>query len=507
MNFKVINKTVAVADTLFDGFDEQPVDSDFVLPDYYPDIAAVLKCTLKPVVQSKQISGDRVLVDGMTYIQVLYLDEDRKCVRRCEFTKPFTSSFAVKSGMNSPCLMADAKTDYVNCRATSPRRLDIHGSFNVRLKVQAESGNEVVTDMEGDTVHTRKSTAAFSVPAAMAEKVISVNEVLDLGTDASAAADIVRSDAVPVLTDCRLLAGKAVVKGELKLRTLYTTDEATGSTECAKHDIPFSQIIDVEGLEEDFQCDVRLDLIALDITVASGQSGDGRLLEAGIKLLAQIQCHRAGTAEVVTDAYSTKCPLKLETRQMHTSQLTDILTNSSMVHEKLELPSEEVDSVLDIWCDASVIAQRCENDKTIIDGRLIIFMLARDASGIISFYERPSDFVCEYEDAAAAASVDVRVIGVDYSTGASALDINVELSVTRRCYRSQTINAVVSAEEDDSATFQHQKAALKIYFASGGESVWEVAKACHTSTEAVMEENGLSGDILPGDTMLLVPLC
>jgi hypothetical protein len=60
---------------------------------------------------------------------------------------------------------------------------------------------------------------------------------------------------------------------------------------------------------------------------------------------------------------------------------------------------------------------------------------------------------------------------------------------------------------DENAAFPSEKAALKIYFANSGESVWEVAKACHTSMDAVMEENSLGGDVLTKDTMLLVPLC
>ena len=51
MDFKVMNKAISTNETLFDDFDERPVDCDFVLPDYCPDIAAVLKCSLKPVIQ------------------------------------------------------------------------------------------------------------------------------------------------------------------------------------------------------------------------------------------------------------------------------------------------------------------------------------------------------------------------------------------------------------------------------------------------------------------------
>ena len=67
--------------------------------------------------------------------------------------------------------------------------------------------------------------------------------------------------------------------------------------------------------------------------------------------------------------------------------------------------------------------------------------------------------------------------------------------------------AVTAVTADENAGFPEEKAALKIYFANGGESLWEIAKNCHTSVEAVMEENGLQSDVLPGDAMLLVPLC
>lgn len=120
MDIQVTNKVIGTTETLFDDFDERPVDCDFVLPDYLPDIAAVLKCIMKPVVQSKQISGDRLMVDGVANIRVLYLDEARKCVRSCEFSQPFTSTFNVKNLGIGACIRLDAKANYVNCRATSP---------------------------------------------------------------------------------------------------------------------------------------------------------------------------------------------------------------------------------------------------------------------------------------------------------------------------------------------------------------------------------------------------
>ena len=69
---------VGLTQTVFDDVEERPVDGDFVLPDYLPEITAILKCRMRPVVQSHQISGDRVIADGTVYLQLLYLDEERR---------------------------------------------------------------------------------------------------------------------------------------------------------------------------------------------------------------------------------------------------------------------------------------------------------------------------------------------------------------------------------------------------------------------------------------------
>ncbi len=508
MDLKVINKAIAVTETLYDGFDERPVDCDFVLPDYYPDIAAVLKCTLRPVIQSKQLSGDRMIVDVAAIMNILYLDEGRKSIRSCEFTKPFTSTFTVKPYAGNPSTAVFAKTDYVNCRATSPRRLDVHGAFSVKLKMQAEGGNEVVTSIGGDSVYTRKAVVSYSAPAALAEKTFTISEVLDLGQNKPAAEALIRGDAIPVLSDCKMLANKAIIKGELMLGNLYTDDATTGNTQKVRHVIPFSQIIDIDGLDEEWLCDVKLDVVSSDVHITTNQNGEGRLLEVNIKLGAAVQCYKTGMAEIVTDAYCARCPLQLETKRLETEHLAAVRRSTSTVKETLDLPAQGVASVMDIWCEVQPVSEVCENGHAHIKGRLLICMLARDNTGIVSYYERPSEFELTFDDDCNEISSDMNVINVDYSmVGAGQMDIRAEIAVARRCYNKESNLAVCSAEASDNATFAPEKAALKIYFANAGESIWEVAKACHTSMDAVMEENALTSDVLAKDTMLLVPLC
>lgn len=507
MDFQVMEKEIAVCETLVDTFSEQPVDCDFVLPDYCPDIAAVLKCSLDPRIQTRQQSTDRLLADGTALVRVLYLDEERKCVRCCEFSQPFSATFQLPAIPPGASIILSAKTDYVNCRAVSPRRLDIHGAFTVKLTVTAEGSNQVVADILGDGVFTRKRAVVFSVPAASTEKVFTVSEVLELGSGQPAEM-LVRSEVVPTVTDFKVLANKAILKGMLLIRALYVTDSLNGHTETTIQELPFSQIIDVEGLSEDWTCEVELSSLADDLQVSSSQNGENGLLSVSTKLLAMVRCYRTGQAEVVTDAYSARCPLSMNAKRLSVSQLLGIRRDTQTVRETFDLPSETMKDVVDVWCETGPAAVRIEGNRSLLDSRLLVCMLVRDAGGEISYYERADNFTLEYDEACTDMHATLQPCRVEYSvTPSKQMEIRVEMAVTRRCYLTEEGDAVYEAMADESAVFPAEKAALKIYYADRGESLWEIAKSCHTSMQAVMEENHLDADVLSEDAMLLVPLC
>ena len=197
----------------------------------------------------------------------------------------------------------------------------------------------------------------------------------------------------------------------------------------------------------------------------------------------------------------------METSRLDTMHLTGIHRDTTVVKESLDMPPDGISEVVDIWCEAAPTAQRCVDGMCYIDGKLMIAMLAKDNTGAVAYYERPANFTLEYDEPCQEMTAAIQVLNVEYSLAGDRVDIRVEMCVTRCCYMQETCQGVTSIMADEAAPFPPEKAALKIYFAGGGESLWEIAKNCHTSVEAVMEENGLQSDVLPHDAMLLVPLC
>lgn len=507
MEFRVTDTAVSVCDVLADTMSELPVDGDFVLPEYCPDVAAVLKCTLTPLVQSRQMSTDRLLADGVVQVRVLYLDEERRCVRSCEFSQPFSTAFPLPPMPGGAFLRLNAKTDYVNCRAVSPRRLDIHGAFTLKLRAMAAAEQNAILSVEGEGVHTRRVRLQGTVPAAFAEKPFTVSEILEAGEGRHPAEMMLKTSVTPVVTDCKVLMNKAILKGNLLLKALYVTDAAAGTAETAEAEVPFSQILDLEGLNEEWICDADVTLLSEEVRVEASGGGDTALLSVNAKLLAILHGWRSESAEVVCDAYSAHCPLVTEIRQMEMPQLLGVWRDERTVRQTFELPSDTVKDILDMWCEVSGAGMAGDGEHLTLDGRLLWCMLVRDNSGELSYYERAENFSLPYEDGGRDDTPDVRVCRTAFQNGGGKLELRVDLAVTRRCQKTHTHTVLGHVTADEAAAYPPDKAALKICYATKGESLWDIARRCRTSVEAVMEENHLTGDTLSADTMLLIPLC
>ncbi len=484
---------------------ECPLDADFLLPEYCADIAAVMKCLVKPVVLSRQWSGDNLLVDGQSVIRVLYLDEQRKNVRSFECVQPFSCTLKVEEGFGSVLPQVKVRVNYLNCRAVGPRRLDIHGALTVSGCTHTSKPLPVVSDIRGAGVHTRKETVFCSEWVDMAEKNFSIGEVVDIGANRPAAQNIIRTACTPLITDVRQLTDKVIVKGNVHLHTLYTVSEEEGTTAAATHQFPFSQIVDMVGMDENMVCVPQVECPQYDVQVTADPNGMGTLLAVNVKLCVRLEAARAREISVVTDAYTERFPVKNETVKLCAEPLTFSRIRDFSLKEVLELPSADVSEVIDLWCDVTSTTQRMEADHGYIDGHLQIAMLARHKDGTVAYYEHTGEFTLQTDDHCHRMTATVVLPQVDYSVVGNTVEIRMEPTVYCcgwGCYET----AAITQFEPLAEPYPAENVALRLCRVKKGEHVWEIAKSSHTDMHTILAENALESEIIPRDMMLMVPL-
>ncbi|MGN0171270.1 MAG: SPOCS domain-containing protein [Acutalibacteraceae bacterium] len=502
MDLQAAAYTLRMTDNVYDDFEEKAVDMDFVLPDYCPDIAAVLKCTMTPVITARQWSADRLMVDGVTTLRVLYLDEDRSNVHSYEATQGFTASFQINGDCQNAHRFVSARSEYVNCRATGPRRVDIHGAFRVMLRVLGESSKTVFTDPMEKEIFCNTRSVCCSVPVVETEKAFTISEMIDIGEQVE---DLVYTDLTATVGDCKRLLNKMIVKGCLHLKALYVSGAENTKMKTMRQEIPFSQIMDIDGLSEDWMCSVQAEAGESDIHLQQENDGGG-LLSVSCKITAFVRCSRCEQADVVLDAYATSHPLACETMPLHIIKREPLEPQTKHIRQSISLP-EGVCEVIDLWGEVKLSSQKSdENGMHSLEGCLLLSLLGQDGDGHIGYYERTVDMMTDLACPSPDTQVSLRAVNIVGKPVNGQLEIDAELEAALETVTEETLSVVSSAVIDEQETYPASDAALRIIYAQAGENLWTIAKSCRASIKEIMSENNLDSQVLAAPTVLMVPM-
>lgn len=499
-------QTVAVSRPVMDVQEEYTLSGDFVLPEYCPDVAVVLKCLITPYIVSRQWSGDQLMLSGTATVRVLYLDEERQCVREAEFSQPVSCTMHADGQPENAMVQITLTPEYANCRATSPRRLEVSGAFLIHASAETAGELELLSACQDDSLYTKTATVRTTAPKTCAERILAINELLDFDSNLPEAEQLLGGECQPSVQECKLLSGKAIVKGQLHIHQLYTDDSRKGSTYVLEYDLPFSQILDVEDVQEGELCTAQVTLLSDTQRLALNSTGQNAALEFTAKLLVQVQVYIEGSAELVTDAFCCRCPAALETQDLQLRALTDVQRQTATVEKDLELPGTDTQEILDIWAQPMALPGRCENGKAILEGRLLICLLVRDADGAVAYYERPEEFRLEYPAQGDTVQPTYTVTGVRYTVAGGHLQLRVQLQMTLTQWEQCCLSVVRDIALQEEQAYPADRAALKLYYAQPGERVFDIARQCHASPASIKAENELREDTLPGKTVLLIPM-
>lgn len=512
MNYAVKTDRICTAGVIFSDTSEQTVDADLALPDYCPDIQRILKCRIEPQIDSKNIAGDRLEISGTSFVRVIYIDAIKNSVRCTEQCYPFEISANLPTSPQSAVIMTDIRVSYLNCRALSPRRLNIHGAFTVGVKVTDKTETRVCTHIKGEDIQQRKRAVNYSSLEALTQQQFSVTEALETGQNGAAVQSVIRCDIRVVSKESTMNSGKLMYKGELLVKLLYLSDLDTGKTETLEYDIPFSQVIGMQNAAEGSELAVRAEVMNSSVVLKSEIGFDDPLPVLSARVCVTVLSLKKRETTLVTDCYSTMYKTKTETAKTELPLLCAVLSESIVEKSNVDLTDSSITKVLDVWCEKGAVVCDSVNGKALLRGKYTVCVLAEDTEGSALYTERTMEYSRDVRAVAEGARLDPYISCEAVSTSfrfvnEKRIEVRTELLVTGELYELTAISGIVSAQGDDTAPNTHSTdASLILYYAQKGEDIWEIARDYATSAELVRLENDLTEDVLKEDMMIMLPV-
>jgi len=508
MEFKVTEQGVALSSVIYAETVEQSIDADFTLPDYCPDISRILKCKVVPKISSHSAASGILSVEGVAYITVIYTSGEMNEIRSYDHSHPFSKS--VEIGGENPNTTIELSTSFINCRAVTQRRIDVHGAISLQIEACERHNINMVVDIDGESFEMLKDEVGITSLTGTAEKYLIITDEIALDSDLPPVQTIIRSGAWVVVEECKIISNKVVIKGEMNLESLYISDD-DNSLQKFESQIPISQIIDIDGVTEGCYGIARLDVVSLELKPKSDINGEARGLNLTAKVAVKADAYCNTEMPLVKDAYSTTHEIESELKHHTFERIVGEINENFNQTRQMDVPGESVSEILDIWYETAVESVKHEGNNLNIAGKVMVSMIALDSAGSPTFYERPVDFEYAHNTTSTDNSIKCKpqivvAAGKCNLVETGRIDISIELKISAQIFESFTLPVMVNVKIDKDKTKKiDERAALTIYYAQKSETVWEIAKRYNTSQNEIIELNDLSGEKLDANTMLLIP--
>lgn len=515
MELKVTKEKISSAEVVFTDSNEQSVELDYILPDYFPEIFKILKCITIPRIISFDVSGDKLSYEMSVSIRILYCAEDNDAVQIVEQKLNYFKKIDMGRMCTDPAVSIIPQISFMNCRAVNQRRIDVRGAVSTLISVTDKVTNEIISEADGGGVHLKKISLTYPSNYIRKQKKISISDEFDLGVSKPSILNIIRSDAVITSCDNKIISNKLIVKGEACINMLYTyCKENTSGIEAMQFTLPFSQVIDMEGIDDRFNCILDTEVILCDVYPRSDGDGNSKIIECKSDLLISCSAYRTSTADLAVDEYSTSYKTDDKKTNFKIEMPPQQINSVCVIKNTLTSSDGEIDCVYDAWCNVKTFSVQndTENKQFIITGIAEYYVIGRNTEGFPIVYEKEDNFTSHIptENITDNSRIDIKLIPTSCSynlASDSSIEIKAELKIYGNIVNVMTICGItdIIVNEDEQQN-KNQNYALKIYYTNGDEDLWEIAKKYCTSVSAIIEENEIEDDTITGSGMLLIPI-
>lgn len=507
MDNKKLTANIVTNETVFNQTIEQAIDIEFTLPDFLPDINRILKCKAVTMISSKGINGNTINIDGCVTVTVIYLNEENN-IFSYEYQYPYNKNIDTKQNCDNVVLNCKSVCEYINCRAVTKRKIDIHGAVEIFLKCISKKSVEVLSDFDSSDIEILRTEIPATTPMGHSEKNLILEDEIEIGQGQPDILSLVKYECCPVLKECRLMGGKAVIKGEMQISMLYTCEK--GNLHTLKNTIPFSQILEIDGVTDECRCDTKIVVAFLEIKPQTQSNGECRAFSFNCKLLITSDAYCENYVEIISDCFSKKYLSEVIKKNMFIEKLKNCISEEFSCKKNIEIENESISSVIDLWSEIQSVKYSFFDNHLVVTGIITVGIIALNEEMIPSYYEKGIEF--EYKTQLDKKCDNlwcepiIKILSTNYTLTVDGIELRLELSVNSCIYSKENVSYVSDLKIENTLINNSNIEAMIIYFAMSGENIWEIAKKYSAGVEEIKKLNSINEDVLLVEKALLIPI-
>ena len=485
----------------------QEETTEVIVPDYCPDIARIITADGKVCIHSRELRDGKAAVTGTVRVTVLYTPDGESGIRTLEFAMPFTVESDNRVLADCVFLEADTRPEFLESRMLNPRKVFTHCKLVTRLTGYQKAPLCFSTDLEAEDqlcVEKRQEQQRITLLTHIAEKDFTFTEEMNLSPGRAGAAELLNSQVCGAVTESKIVGSKLIFKGVFSISLLYRSVD--GKYDTTSSDLPFSQIMEIEGAAEGCTPSLRLQLTGSDLQI-DGDDAEGRQIAVTLYLHATALLREEQDVTLLNDLYSTSYETAYEAAPLSVTGFFETFPRRHTVREVLEI-GVVADSILSLTASCGAVSVSREGETTVLWTEVNVRALYLDEGGVPLMAERSFDINSQLElpedcKVSASAACPEEIQG---SLGDRGIEVRFPVDFRAEAVSRLKKVCITSAKLDtESPKDSVGTPSLVLRCLGKQESAWDLAKKYNTTIAMILAANQLEDGEIPREKLLLIP--
>ena len=276
-----------------------------------------------------------------------------------------------------------------------------------------------------------------------------------------------------------------------------------------EHELPVSEILDVDGLFEDHICNVTYDVKNISVTLQNDSNGDPREIVLSVTVNANITASKIYDTEILEDIYfpGKKCDVKSERKTLKKSIWEG--TSRESFKNICTLPKDEkgISRIFSVT-SCPVINEYITNENSItLKGTLTFSVLYLNSENSLNSHTCRFEFSHKAQTDTSSENInyecDISVLGTNFNIcSENEIEVRTNVEFFMRLTEDFTLDIITdcSAYENEADNSLPQ---LIIYFVQKGDTLWDIAKRYNTTIKRIKDANRIETISSPGEKLLI----
>lgn len=460
-----------------------------------PDIGRILCAWGQVQLRGKEWRTDTIHINGGVNAWVLYTPEDGSEPRCMEGWIPFQAKWALPENRREGVIRADIQLRSLDGRTLSPRKMLIRASLSMLGEALSPEETTVYTpDEVPEEICLLRRSYPVQLLQEAGEKLFTMEDTLSVSGPMPR--KMLSCRLMPMVTEQAVTGSRIVMRGQILARYVALGEDdrlCSGTLE-----LPFAQFAELEKEhDKEATCAITMALSDAECSLEP----EGVLIKCG--LVAQYVVHDRCLLQLAEDAYSPNRTVTPSLEDLQLPVLLDRIQQSMEAETGMQIAAR---NVVDVDFRADHPIQYREADLLVVELPGMFQTLYYDDDDQLQCatqnwsgrWELPAEEGCSFR------------LGISHNGQSTAMPIgdslrmNSTVTLDVQSCTDQQIPMVTGLAIGETVSPDPKRPSV-ILRRCGPSSLWELAKGCGSTVEAIEKANGITGQPA-AEQLLLIPV-